>query len=84
MWLWLLILSVLGFELSTNLLVLPYEHNVKYNGQPFNELSYCSMVLLPLAFMDLAAFALIKMWTTAKLMLTQLKSENKIEGGKQS
>ena len=79
-WLWLFILAVLGFELSTNLLVLPYEHNVRFKGTPFNDLTYGSMVLLPLAFMDLAVYSLIKMWTYAKT-LTQIRSDNMLEGG---
>jgi len=73
-------LAILGFELSTNLLILPYEHDCRHNGKPFNEIYYCSLVMMPLSCMDIGAISLVKMKSAAEKMLTQIRSE-KLEGG---
>lgn len=62
-WLLILLLAFLGFVLSTERLVLPYEHKVRFERVTFREPFYLMLVFVPLSFMELGVFSLYRLYT---------------------
>jgi len=65
----LMLLFIIGFgiyRLSSERLVLPYEHDVRFNGHTFNEPYYLSLVCIPLVGLEIAVFSLYSLYLKAQ------------------